>query len=146
MPRKKKIGIRLKVNGGMNKYGDDNPDWWGEIQVLKDGNAIGGAGFTVSDLEIYVDSLNMDAEYQCLGYGSMIMDVIKGLSRFLRKPIILYSVGDSLPYYEKMEFCSCLDEKYSKKIVFNSDDPDPSDKDLIWIPECLRRRKILVNI
>jgi len=144
MTRKKKLGVRLKIDGGKNKFHDGNPDWWGTIDIMKDKKVVGSAGFTITDLQIYVDSLNIDSEFQKLGYGSIVMDFLKGLSRFIKKPILLFSAGDSVGYYEKMEFRSCIDERYANKLQFEGEDPDPAERDLIWIPECLRRKRNLV--
>lgn len=135
---KKKLGIRLEVTGGKAK--DISPDYWGEINLFQNGHKIGKTGFTISNEKIYVDDLNVDKEYQRIGYGSIMMDVIKGISRFVKKPIHLYSIGYSSPFYTNMGFLSVLDPQMRERICIKKGS-SPKEKDLIWIPECLKDHK-----
>ncbi len=131
--RKKKLGIRLEVKGG--KAEGVSPDYWGEIHIMQGDVEAGKVGFTISNEKIYVDDFNVEAEFQKTGYGSIMMDVIKGLARFLRKPVHLYSSSDSPPFYRKMGFVSILDPEMRKRICIIKGS-NPKENDFIWIPEC----------
>jgi hypothetical protein len=50
-------------------------------------------------------------------------------------------------YYKKMGFYSCLDETIKNKIMFEGENPNPDDRDMVWIPETLNtRKKILISV
>lgn len=141
MIRKRKLGLRLQITGGRNKFRSNNPDWWGEVNLTKCGKVIGVASFTVTDTEICIDTFNVN--HQRLGHGSLIMDAIKGIALFLRIPITLYSVINAVPFYEKMDFIFAL--KVRKKLDIIGEEPE--ERDMIWIPECImKRKKIRVRI
>jgi hypothetical protein len=142
---RRKVGIHLTVSGG--ERDTKNHSWWGEIKITKNRKQIGFTGFTISDIQIYIDYHNVEAEFQRKGYGSMMIDVIKGLAIFSKKPIILYSLENSVKYYKKMGFYSCLDETIKNKIMFEGENPNPDDRDMVWIPETLNtRKKILISV
>lgn len=138
MTKKKKLGIRLEITGGRAK--NISPDYWGEVEIMQDNVRIGKVGFTISNEKIYVDDFNVDDKFQRTGYGSIMMDVIKGLSRFTKKPIHLYSVGYSLTFYTKMGFVSALDPQMRERLCIKKGS-SVKENDLIWIPECLENHK-----
>lgn len=133
---KKKIGVRLKFKGGLNK--GLSPDMWGQIDLLQDDEIVGdGAGFTISEEKIYVDTLDIYTEYQRLGYGTLIIDVIKGIAELLEKPVHIYSINNSYPFYEAQGFVSVLNPEMRKKLILKRKS-NPLEHDYIWIPDSLK--------
>lgn len=126
---------------------DGNTDWGGEIKISKKGKVICTLGFTVNEQQIYVDTLNTDKGFRHIGYGSLAMDVVKGYSEFLEIPIILYSISNSYPFYERMGFQSCNSDKIQRRIVQLKATEPPDEMDYIWIPKCLsKKRKVVVDV
>jgi hypothetical protein len=143
MTKKKKLGIRLEITGGRAK--NISPDYWGEVEIMQDNVKVGKVGFTISNEKIYVDDFNVDDKFQRTGYGSIMMDVIKGLSRFTKKPIHLYSIGYSLTFYAKMGFVSVLDPQMRERLCIKKGS-SVKENDLIWIPENIQRKKLGIEI
>jgi hypothetical protein len=145
MSRKHQIRIEIEI---IKSQMDGNTDWGGEIRVCKEKKVVCVLGFTVNDQQIYVDTLNTESGYQHIGYGSIAMDIMKGFARFLEIPIILYSIHNSYPFYEKMGFMSCRNKKMKRRLIQLKKDADaPDELDLIWLPECLvDKKKIVIDI
>lgn len=136
--KKEKIGIRIRFKGGLNK--DLSPDMWGTIELFKNCESVGnGAGFTISEEKIYVDTLDVDEEFQRMGYGTLIIDIIKGIAELLEKPIHIYSINHSYPFYESQGFVSVFDPEMRRRIIIKRGSK-PSGTDYIWIPESVNNK------
>ena len=143
----KKNDIDLKIRGGPARI-EGIEDYWGEIDLYKNSVHIGEAGFTMSSYQIYIDTITIDDAWQRLGYGKLIMDIFKGLARLLKKPINIYSLTDSYDFYIEMGFKSVnkIKKEGKKKIIViykTKDEPIIDDRQMLWLPESLRRKKEL---
>jgi len=145
MAKKKKLGIRLEIKGG--KADVISPDYWGEIHIMQGDEEVGKVGFTISDEKIYVDDFNVNDGFRQTGYGSIMMDVVKGIARFMQKPVHLYSSAESPPFYKKIGFVSIEDPEMRKRIWIKKGS-NPKENDFLWIPECFdgRRKKFRMEI
>ena len=137
----------IKVHGSQSKISNID-DVEGEIKIYKAGKYIGEIGFVITDYQISVDTLTIEDTFIRLGYGRLLINLVKGLSRLLNKPIVLYSLINSYPFYVKMGFKKLKkihDEK--KKIIIvmfkSKNEPKIDDHDMIWLPESMRRKKEL---
>lgn len=138
----------IKMRGGQSKI-EDIDDNWGEIKLYKSsGSKIGETGFIISDYQISVDTITIENPYIRKGYGKLIMDILKGLSRLHNKPIVLYSLRESYGFYVAMGFKKLKkihdDRKKIVVVIFKSkNEPKIEELDMIWLPESLRRKREL---
>lgn len=113
-------GVRFNIDGGSsNIIGID--DKWGEITVYQNKSEVANAGFTIQYDQIYIDTIETVKEFQNKGYGTAIIDIIKGLSRIFNKAIIV----------------DC-DNEISYKFFMGRGFISYEDLIVVWIPEKLR--------
>lgn len=140
MGRKSK---RVKLLVTCERSNLDNKAQTGEIMVYLGDDRISKLCFTIDHDQITVSTFNTEAEYQRCGYGSIAMEVIFGLSRILRLPVVLYSSVKAVGFYQKLGFHRAK-ENYWKAI---KPDDEIDDEDMIWVPQCLnRRRRIIIHV
>lgn len=142
-----KNDLEIEIHGGQSKI-EGIEDTWGEIKIYKEKIRVGDAGFTISDYQISVDTITITAQFMRKGYGKLITDLLKGLSRLHNKPIVLYSLKESYDFYIKMGFVKIKKIHDDKKkiiiVIFKSkNEPKIEEMELIWLPESLRRKKEL---
>jgi hypothetical protein len=142
-----KNDVEIKMRGGRSKIkGIDDIE--GDITIFKSGEKVGEAGFIITNYQISVDTITVEDKFIRLGYGKLLVNLLKGLSRLLSKPIVLYSLKESYGFYVSMGFTKLKkihDEKKKLIIVMfkSKNEPKIEDLDLIWLPESLRRKKEL---
>jgi len=142
-----KNDVEIKMRGGRSKIkGIDDIE--GDITIFKSGEKVGEAGFIITNYQISVDTITIEDKFIRLGYGKLLVNLLKGLSRLLTKPIVLYSLKESYEFYASMGFTKLKKIHNEKKklviIMFKSkNEPKIEDLDLIWLPESLRRKREL---
>jgi N-acetylglutamate synthase-like GNAT family acetyltransferase len=142
-----KNDVEIKMRGGRSKIkGIDDIE--GDITIFKSGEKVGEAGFIITNYQISVDTITIEDKFIRLGYGKLLVNLLKGLSRLLTKPIVLYSLKESYEFYASMGFTKLKKIHNEKKklviVMFKSkNEPKIEDLDLIWLPESLRRKKEL---
>jgi|GEM_PF-5005013 N-acetylglutamate synthase-like GNAT family acetyltransferase len=142
-----KNDVEIKMRGGRSKIkGIDDIE--GDITIFKSGEKVGEAGFIITNYQISVDTITIEDKFIRLGYGKLLVNLLKGLSRLLTKPIVLYSLKESYEFYASMGFTKLKKIHNEKKklviVMFKSkNEPKIEDLDLIWLPESLRRKREL---
>jgi len=142
-----KNDVEIKMRGGRSKIkGIDDIE--GDITIFKSGEKVGEAGFIITNYQISVDTITVEDKFIRLGYGKLLVNLLKGLSRLLSKPIVLYSLKESYEFYASMGFTKLKKIHNEKKklviVMFKSkNEPKIEDLDLIWLPESLRRKREL---
>jgi len=142
-----KNDVEIKMRGGRSKIkGIDDIE--GDITIFKSGEKVGEAGFIITNYQISVDTITVEDKFIRLGYGKLLVNLLKGLSRLLTKPIVLYSLKESYEFYASMGFTKLKKIHNEKKklviVMFKSkNEPKIEDLDLIWLPESLRRKREL---
>lgn len=144
MPMKRKRKLALKIRCKFYEAKDEGKinDIGGEIEIVKRGRIISSLGVVISDNQITVDSVETRDRYQRCGYGRLLMDTVKLLAEFTRKPIVLYSLADSVAFYEELEF------KHINH-MFHRIDCGPkgvSEADMVWIPQSLEKKKGKIKV
>ena len=134
----------IKMRGGQSKIEDIN-DSWGEIKLYLKDNKVAETGFVISDYQISVDTITVETKYMRRGYGTLIMGMLKGLSRLHNKPIVLYSLKESYRFYMAMGFKKLKkihdERKKTVVVIFKTkNEPKIEEMELIWLPESLRRK------
>lgn len=135
--------LRLEVKGGKSKI-DGIDDCWGKITIKKDKTNLGTVDFGISAHQISIDNITIYEPYQRQGYGTIAIDFIKGYSRLMRKPIVLYSLEDSVKFYLKHNFKFIKDVAKNKTVIIlydSNNKPKIEDRDMIWLPECFNFKK-----
>ena len=79
--------IRLIINGGKSNIADID-DKWAELTLLKNNKVIAEAGLIIQPDQIYIDTLNVNSDFRRMGYGTILLDVIKGFSRLFNIMIL----------------------------------------------------------
>ena len=108
--------------------------------------------FLIDETQVLVADLTVINEKQLQGYGCLMMNAIKGVAQFFKKPIYLIAYPEKILFYEKMGFFSMsaltqdsLGEwTYKGQIVHiqNLNPEKPREKqvtmvDMLWIPSTL---------
>ena len=97
----------------------------GEIRLEQESRKICEAQFWVSEKRIYIRLLIVFENYQSKGYGTLLIDIFKGLATNLKKTLIVESLPNSEGFYEKLGFKRIKLSK-SKKIELIT---------MLWCPE-----------
>lgn len=115
----------------------------GEVIVSVDGKQVCTLDFIVDEgNQITVVTLNTEKIYQHCGYASIAMEAIFGLARTLEVPVSLTSAANAVRFYEKLGFRRV---KNSWKGI--EPDGNPNDDNVVWLPQCLyRRRHIKIHV
>ena len=130
-----KNDIEIRWRGGLSKI-ESIDDSWSEIRLFKNGEKVGDTGFTISNYQIAVDTIDIEEKFQRQGYGRLLVSLLKGLSRLLNKPIVLYSLRDSYQFYVAMGFTKLRkihDEKKKIVIVIFKSKNEPKIEELEMI-------------
>lgn len=124
---------------------DSTKNFVGEITLVKGHTPVCKVKFWVDETRIYITDLDAHARHRRCGYGRLAMDYIMFLAEVLRKPIFLYSLTESVNFYEKLGMEHLNSPKMERKIRVLNENPEHKhkweDEDLIWVPKCLRRQK-----
>lgn len=119
----------------------------GEVTLVKGHTPVCRVKFWVDVTHIYITNLDAHQWHRRCGYGRLTMDYMMFLAESLRKPIILYSYDETVQFYEKLGMKHLDSKAMSKKVRVLNENPDHkhewSDTDFIWIPNCLKRKKVL---
>jgi hypothetical protein len=134
--------VRFIIHANESKI-EGNTDIQGQIDLTIEKNLIGSCGFVIDELEIYVDLIEIKEKYLKQGYGRMLIDILKGLSRIINKPIVLYVTGHK-SFYINNGFVSILDYCLTNNLILSKG--IWKHNDLIWIPEALLNRKVKIEI
>jgi hypothetical protein len=137
----------IKMRGGQSKI-EDIDDNWGEIKLYKLKEKVGETGFIISDYQVSVDTITIETPFIRKGYGTLIIDILKGLSRLHNKPIVLYSLKESYGFYVAMGFKKLKkihdERKKTVVVIFKTkNEPKIEEMELIWLPESMRGKKEL---
>jgi len=139
----KRNTIVIRINAGKSSP-SISKDKWLEVRLFLRSKTkmteIGSGSSIISKHTIFIDDLHIKQRFQRQNFGTMIVDIYKGLSRLLNVPICLYSTFDSVDFYFKNGFVKVKD---CKNVVTKSGD-EPEERDLIWIPEKLINRKQII--
>lgn len=139
--------LNIRMRGGQSKM-EGIEDTWGEIKLYKKDIKVAETGFIISDYQISVDTITVEFIYTRKGYGTLIMDILKGLSRLHNKPIVLYSLKESYGFYTTMGFKKLKkihdDKKKTVIVIFKTkNEPKIEDMELVWLPESMRNKREL---
>lgn len=118
--------------------------------------------FLLDETQINVADLTVVDEKQLQGYGYLMLNALKGVAQFYKKPIYLISYLDKVQFYRKNDFLSLGD--YSKYCSFDGKvvsilvggrtinirnlNPDKaienqlSSADMLWIPSSLKEMDV----
>lgn len=112
---------------------DGIDDRSGNINIFLRKNKIGAIDFLILADQLYiVDTKIYNEKYRNKGYGTQALEIIKGISRALSKPILTdYESNHGFSFYTKNGF----------KCISNS-------RCMVWLPEQLRDKNeiIVTNI
>jgi hypothetical protein len=123
-----------------------------EIRAYSGKVKVGHMEFLIDSTQIIIVDLTIVNDKQSQGYGCLMINTLKGVAQFFKKPIYLISYPEKVTYYEKMEFFSLsnlyqdgLGEwSYKGKIVhiknLNPEKPrfnQVGKVDMLWIPSIL---------
>jgi hypothetical protein len=137
--------IRFNIFGGVNRI-DASTDEWGEIKVWNEGENIGDhiaiAKFFIDECEIYITDIEIIKSERIKGYDKMIIDILKGLSRLFSKPILTTAIKTK-NLFSKNGFIPVLDDSLTNSVILKKG--LWGDSDLIWIPEALVNKTIMVQ-
>ena len=140
----RKTGLKLVITSDPKKRFVD-------AVLYKKDVKIANVTFWIDELTITVEDLNTESSYRRCGYSRLLMNVVFGFAEFFDKPVLLYSVTDALPFYEKIGFISMTKPEMKKRIITMNKNPklmvyEWGNQDLIWLPKKFRdkRRKIRV--
>ena len=113
---------------------------------------VGFIEFLIDATQINVVDLTIVKDEQFQGYGRLLINVIKGVASYFKKPIYLISREEKVEFYEKVGFFSMsklyqdvLGEwAYKGKVVHIKNlNPEKDrykqvgDVDMLWIPQSL---------
>jgi len=117
-----------------------------ELITIFDGKAqVGELAFLIDETQINVSDITIVDELQRQGFGCLLMNTIKGIAQFYKKPIYLISYMDKIEFYKKVEFFSMSElidssTRKGKKVSIMNLNPQRSREiqlskaDMLWIP------------
>jgi hypothetical protein len=120
-----------------------------EITVFVDGEKVAKTYFMFDGPMIRVTDVSTEDGYKLNGYGRMMFDVLKAVARHHKMPIILWSLDDAIPFYEKIGMLHLNDPKVQERVIFaNIKDDEHRNReidndDFIWLPKGLRGRPLI---
>jgi hypothetical protein len=123
-----------------------------EVKVIVDNEEAAKAQFVFDEAQIIVTDVGTDDAYQKCGYGRLLFDALKIISNQKKMPLILCSLDDAIPFYEKIGLLHLNDPEVQKKVIFGNlktkDDIESKvdEDDFIWIPQSLNRRKPIIYL
>lgn len=121
-----------------------------EVKVMVDGVEAAKAQFTLDCTQIMVTDVGTENAYQKCGYGRLLFDALKVISNQKKMPLILWSLDDAIPFYEKIGLLHLNDLEVQKRVIFGNlktteDIASKIDEDdFIWIPQSLNKRKPII--
>jgi len=126
-------------------------------------NKIGDMEFLIDATQINLTNLTIINEKRLQGYGLLMLNALKGIAQFYKKPIYLIAYDDKIPFYKKNDFASLSElPMYTDYTFFNLKESYPillhrgkriyikninsnnkieyqiSNVDMIWIPSSLQ--------
>jgi len=113
----------------------------GTCQLMYNRKQIGETLFMEHRTQITVTDVNVDDKFQRKGYGRIMMKAVMRYAQEKKKPIYLFALEDSVPFYEAMGFCRVKSWKGECKIFIKNLNPKKSrnkqidDTDMIWVPK-----------
>lgn len=95
---------------------------------------------------IRVTDVETRKDHQNNGFGKIMMNILKMIARQHKLPIYLWSLTESIPFYEKMGFLHLDDPEVQKRVIFaNISDERHLHRcidhdDFVYIPKSLKGR------
>ena len=120
-----------------------------EVKVIVDEKEAAKAQFKFDGTQIMVTDVETKEVYQKCGYGRLLFDALKIIAEQKKKPLILWSLDNAIPFYEKIGMLHLNNPEVQKRIIFGNlrTKEDVSSKvdedDFIWIPSHLNRKPII---
>lgn len=120
-----------------------------EVKVMVDGQEAAKAQFKFDDTQIMVTDVDTEEVYQKCGYGRLLFDTLKVIAEQKKKPLILSSLNDAIPFYEKIGMLHLNNPEIQRRIIFGNlktkkDIASKIDEDdFIWLPQHLNRKPII---
>jgi len=124
------------------------------VVLVRGDKSIAFANFLFDKSQITITDFDVYRYYRKKGYGTILMYFLMGLARAKRKAIYLYSVPQSVHFYEKVGFDFLKDYKYGKhngkKVIIKNLNPSlkfdeqVDATDFIWIPPEMKQVSIYI--
>jgi hypothetical protein len=119
-----------------------------EVKVMVDEVEAAKALFTFDGTQILVSNVNTEGVYQKCGYGRLLFDALKCIAQQKRLPLVLDSLDDAVPFYEKIGMLHLNNPEVQKLVIFGNvkkkDYAEEIDNDdFVWIPKRLKRKPVI---
>lgn len=117
-------------------------------KVFKNEKEVATANFSFDNTQILVSSVDTLEKYQIRGYGRLLFGALFLLAQQKKMPLILDSLDNAVPFYEKMGMLHLNDPEVQKRIQFGNIDKKHriekiDNDDFIWIPRHIRKKPII---
>lgn len=125
-------------------------DLEGETVIVEvDGVEAAKTLFKIEETQILVSNVNTENIYQKSGYGKLMFATLKCIAQQKKLPLLLDSLDDAVPFYEKIGMLHLNDPEVQKRVIFAnvkaSDLAQEIDNDdFVFIPQCLNKRKPVI--
>jgi GNAT superfamily N-acetyltransferase len=124
------------------------------VTVTVDGVEAAKAFFTVDGSQIMVTNVDTEEKYRKSGYGRLLMEGLKCVSNQKKLPLVLWAseMALDIKFYEKCGFLHCNDPEAQKRFFFGNLETAEDiankvgEKDLVYIPQSLNKRKPIINL
>jgi len=138
-----RIHVSLKVKGNFGDivlYNIDKRKW------IRIGNIV----FMVYDEQITATDVDVIENYQKLGFGKLMIEVLQRYAQEHMLSVYLYSLRDAIEFYKKCGFqrVSRFRRRGCKLILTNvekgKDGKQVSYGDMVWVPKGLKCARVAV--
>lgn len=122
------------------------------VRVMVDGFEAAKAEFTLDDTQIMVTNVDTENAYQKSGYGRLLFDALKCISQQKKMPLILWSLDDAIPFYEKIGLLHLDNPEVQKRVIFGNIKTQKGiskkvdNDDFVYIPQSLNKRKPIIYL
>jgi hypothetical protein len=115
------------------------------VIVEVDGVEAAKALFKFDGTQILVSNVDTEEVYQKCGYGRLLLTALKCIAQQKKMPLVLDSLDDAVPFYEKVGMLHLNDPEVQKRVIFGnvkkSDFAKEIDNDdFVWIPKGLKHK------
>jgi len=115
------------------------------VVVMVDDKEVAKALFTFDDTQILVSNVNTDDKYQKCGYGRLLFAALKCIAQQSKLPLLLDSLDDAVPFYEKVGMLHLNDPEVQKLVILGNVRKEKIEEnidndDFVWIPKGIRRK------
>ena len=90
------------------------------VVVMVDGLEVSKAEFTLDDTQIMVTDVGTNKKYQKCGYGRILFDALKLVSEQKKMPLVLWSLGSAVSFYEAIGLLHLNDSEVQKRVLFGN--------------------------